>query len=504
MNKGIRRVGILMMVLVVLLLANDSWVQVLNSNYYADNPHNQRQLYDQYAVQRGLITASDGTILASSQATNDNLKYLRTYTNGPLYSAATGYYSVTSGAHGMEYAENSFLNGSDDRLALRRLSDLVTGNTSAGGTVELTIDPKIQAAGYNTMVQDGFSGAAVAIQPSTGQILGMVSVPSFDPNTLSTHDTAAAQAAYNGYSPNSPTSPLINQAVSQAYFPGSTFKLVVASAALSNNVDDENTTNLPAAPRVTLPGTSTTLENYDGETCPQSVGGQVSMKTALAYSCNTAFATLAGQVGAANLSAQAAKYGFGNSNLSIPLGVVPSCVGPTSGGNCMNIPNGVPGLYQSGIGQLDVQETPLQDAMIAATIANGGKEMQPQLVKSLLAPDKSTIQDFSPTVLNSNVISSSVAGTLTDMMEASETHSGTANKLPGVLIASKTGTAEHGPNSKTVQPYGWYVAFAPANNPQIAVAVVVTSGGHLDLATVGAQVAGPVGRAMINAALGKG
>jgi peptidoglycan glycosyltransferase len=503
-NKPIRRVAILMMAMFVLLLANDSYVQVVEGSTWANSPYNLRKLYDQFAVQRGLITASDGTTLASSQATNDQLKYLREYPNGPLYAPVTGYYSVTSGAHGMEYAENSILNGTDNRLFVRQLSDLVTGGNPAGGGVETTIDPKVQAAGYNTMVQDGFTGAAVAIQPSTGQILGMVSVPSYDPNKLSSHDTAAAQAAYNGYAPNSITSPLINQVVSQSYAPGSTFKLVVASAALSNNVDDENTPNLPAAPKVTLPGTTTTLENYNGETCPQSVNGQVSMKTALAYSCNTAFASLAGQVGAANLSAQAAKYGFGNSKLSIPLGVVASCVGPSTGGNCLNIPNGVPGLYQSGIGQLDVQETPLQDAMIAATIANGGTEMQPQLVKSIMAPDMSVIQSITPQVLTSNVISPGVAGTLTQMMEASESHSGTANKNPNIQIASKTGTAEHGPDPKNVQPYGWYVAFAPATNPQIAVAVVVTSGGHKDLATVGAQVAGPVGRAMINAALGAG
>ncbi|TVT17202.1 penicillin-binding protein 2 [Amycolatopsis acidiphila] len=501
MNRAIRRVGILMMTLVVLLLANDSYIQGINADGYANNPFNLRRLYDQYSVRRGLVTAADGTVLASSAPTSDKLKYLRTYANGPLYAPVTGYYSVTSGAHGLEYAENEVLNGSDPRLELRRLTDLTSGAT-AGGDVQLTIDPKVQAAAYDTMVRDGFTGAAVAIQPSTGQILGMVSVPSYDPNKLATHDTAAAQSAYNGYDPQSVTSPLINQAVSQAYAPGSTFKLVVSAAALSAGVDDENTPNLPAAPRITLPGTSTTLENFDGETCPQSVDGQVSMKTALAYSCNTAFATLAGQVGASGLSAQAAKFGFGSSDLTVPLGVVSSCVGPSSGGNCLNIPNGAAGLYQSGIGQLDVQETPLQDAMIAATIANGGKEMRPQLVKALQAPDLSDIEGFTPQTLNSEVISPDVAATLTQMMEASESHSGMAGKNPAITIASKTGTAEHGPDPKNVQPYGWYVAFAPATNPQIAVAVVVTSGGHLDLATVGAQVAGPVGRAMINAAVG--
>lgn len=503
MNTPLRRVGLAMMVLVILLLANDTYVQVVQANTYRDNQYNQRTLFDEYAQQRGQILASDGTVLASSQPTNDRLKYLRVYPNGPIYAPVTGYFSVSSGPHGMEFAENSILNGTDDRLFVRRLSDLITGRNPAGGNVELTINPKVQAAAYNYMVHAGFSGAAVAIQPSTGQILAMVSVPSYDPNRLASHDTAAASQAFNGYTPNSASSPLVNQPTGQSYFPGSTFKLVVASAALSNNVDNETNTNLPAASRVTLPGTNTTLSNFDGETCPDSVNGQVSMKTALAFSCNTAFATLAGQVGAANLSAQAAKYGFGNTNLSIPLAVAPSCVGPNANGNCLNVQNGMPGLYQSGIGQLDVRETPLQNAMIAATIANGGTEMQPQLIKALLAPDLSTLQTLDPQTLNSNVISPAVAATMTDMMQASEGNSGKLCKNNAVPIASKTGTAEHGPDPKNTQPYGWYVAFAPANNPQIAVAVVVTSGGNFDLATVGAKVAGPVGRTMINTDLGQ-
>ncbi|TNC27670.1 penicillin-binding transpeptidase domain-containing protein [Amycolatopsis alkalitolerans] len=499
MNRAIRRVGTLMMVLMVLLLVNGSWVQGIKADSYANNPRNLLHLYDQYSVRRGMITASDGTVLASSTPADDKRQFQRTYSDGPLYAPVTGYLSMASGAHGMEYAENEVLNGGDARLELRRLADLTSG-TAVGGNVQLTIDPKVQAAAYNTMVRNGFTGAAVAIQPSTGQILAMVSVPSYDPNKLSTHDTAAAQSAYNGYDPNSATSPLINQAVSQAYAPGSTFKLVVSAAALSGGAGDENTPDLPASPRITLPGTATTLENFDGETCPSSVNGQVSMKTALAYSCNTAFATLAGRVGASAVAAQASKFGFGDSGLTVPLGVVPSCLGPA--GDCMNIPNGTAGLYQSGIGQLDVRETPLQDAMIAATIANGGKEMQPQLVKAVQAPDGSTIAGFAPQTLHDNVISPQVAGTITQMMEDSESHSGTAGKNPAIPIASKTGTAEHGPDPKQVQPYGWYVAFAPAAHPSIAVAVVVTSGGNYDLATVGAKVAGPVGRAMINAAAG--
>jgi peptidoglycan glycosyltransferase len=482
----------------VVLLANDTYVQVIEAHSLATNSLNQRRLLNEYSTQRGVIMAANGQVLATSVATNDAFKFLRQYPGGAPYADVTGYYSMNYGAGGIENAENTVLDGSDDKLFAQRLSNLITGRTPQGGNIQLTIDPKIQKAAYDTLTKNEFTGAAVAIQPSTGQILAMTSTPSYDPSGLGSHDTGTQTRTWNGINAGDPPA-LLNQPVSAAYQPGSTFKLVVAAAALSNNVADGNTPNLPADPQITLPGTSATLSNFDNETCPESVNGQVSMKTAIAFSCNTAFASLAGKVGAPTLAAQAAKFGFGQ-RLSIPLSVTPSCVGPSAGGNCMNIRNGTPGLFQSGIGQLDVQETPLQDALIAATIANGGKEMYPQLVKNILGPDLSTVQGFSPKVLNDEVVSSDVAGQLTDMMLAAETHAGTANKNPAIQIASKTGTAEHGTNPKDIQPYGWYVAFVP--NKDIAVAVVVTAGGTLDAATVGAKVAGPVGRAMINAAVG--
>jgi peptidoglycan glycosyltransferase len=352
------------------------------------------------------------------------------------------------------------------------------------------------------MVQDGFSGAAVAIKPSTGEILAMVNTPSYDPNALASHDSKTQSAAMKANTPTSAGSPLINQPVSATYQPGSTFKLVVASAALAAGADP-NAKTLPAQSVVTLPGTHTTLSNFHGETCPGGVNGQVSITDAIAHSCNTAFATLAGQLGPGAIAAQAAKYGFGQST-TIPLNVVSSCLGPRAAGNCMNIQGGTPGVFQSGIGQRDVQETPMQNAMIAATIANGGREMQPQLVEALLAPDLSTIQGFTPQVKSDGVISPDVANSIKAAMLLSENNSGKLNKQANIQIASKTGTAEHGNDPKHTQPYGWYVAFAPADNPQIAVAVVVTAGGNYDAATIGALVAAPVGRAMINAAVGGG
>jgi peptidoglycan glycosyltransferase len=502
-NTPLRRVSLAMMIMIVLLLANDTYVQVIQADSYRTNPNNSRVLDDEYAQPRGVIVTADGrTLLASSTATNDRLKYLRVYSNGPMYAPVTGYFSSIYGSVGIEKVENTILDGSDDRLFVRRLSDLITGKDNGGGNVELTIQAKVQAAAYNTMVQDGFSGAAVAIKPSTGEILAMVNTPSYDPNALASHDTKTQSAAMKANNPTSLGSPLINQPVSATYQPGSTFKLVVASAALSAGAD-ANATTLPAQSVVTLPGTRTTLSNFHGETCPGGVNGQVSITDAIAHSCNTAFATLAGQLGPGAIAAQAAKYGFGQGT-TIPLNVVSSCLGPRAAGNCMNIQGGTPGVFQSGIGQRDVQETPMQNALIAATIANGGREMQPQLVEALLAPDLSTVQGFSPQVKDDAAISPDVANALKAAMLQSEQNSGQLNKQPNIQIASKTGTAEHGNDPKHTQPYGWYVAFAPADNPQIAVAVVVTAGGNYDAATIGALVAAPIGRAMINAAVGGG
>lgn len=501
MNTPLRRVSIAMMVMVLLLLGNDMYVQVIKADSYRTNPNNLRVLYNQYATQRGVIVTADGkTVLASSQPTNDQFKYLRVYSNGPMYAPVTGYYSINYGTSGLERAENAVLDGTDDRLFVRKLSELITGNATGGGNVELTINANIQQAAWNQMNQLGFTGAAVAIRPSTGEILAMVNTPSYDPNPLAAHSGKIEGNAMTSYNPSSLTSPLLNQSIQSAYQPGSTFKLVVASAALSQGADP-NAPTLPPDPTITLPGTNTTLSNFGQGTCPGAVNGKVSISDAIAHSCNTAFATLAGQLGGAAISAQAAKYGFGQS-FQMPMTTVSSCVGPRANGNCMNIDNGTAGVFQSGIGQQSVDETPLQNALIAATIANGGKEMQPQMVKAILAPDLSTIQGFTPQVLNNSVISPTAAAQLRDMMFLSENNSGTLNKDPKIQIASKTGTAEHGNDPKNTQPYGWYVAFAPQND--IAVAVVVTTGGNLDAATVGARVAGPVGRAMINAAVAGG
>ncbi|HET6504255.1 MAG TPA: penicillin-binding protein 2, partial [Amycolatopsis sp.] len=456
---------------------------------YRTDPRNQRVLLDEYTRQRGSIVSQfDGQVLADVQATNDKLKFARRYLAGPAFAPVTGYYSVRYGSAGLERAEDDILNGSDPRLFVRRLSDMVTGRDPRGGNVQLTINPAVQQALYNIMTQRNYTGAAVAMNPKTGEILAMVSTPSYDPNKLASHDDTDQQNAWNQFS-DDPRDPMLNRAISETYPPGSTFKLVVASAELENGATPS--TPVSNAPNVTLPGTNTTLENFDGETCPGTT-----FADALAHSCNVPFATFAGQLGADKLRATAANFGIGMPTMNIPLTVVPSGLGAL---------DSQAALYQSGIGQRDVRLTPLQDCMLSATVANGGMAMKPQLVKKLLAPDLSDLETFAPQELTGTpALSPANAETLTQMMEQSEDNTKGGGKNPAIKIASKTGTAEHGTDPKNTPPHAWYTAFAPADDPQIAVAVVVESGGNRGLEATGSSVAAEIGRTAINAQLGGG
>lgn len=489
MNKPLRRVGITMLVMMMLLLANITYIQVVKADDYRTDSRNRRVLLDEYSRQRGSIVSQfDGQVLADVQPTDDKLKFQRHYLDGPLYATVTGYYSKRYGSGGLERAEDDIFNGSDPRLFVRRLSDMVTGRDPRGGNVQLTVNPVVQSALYRLMTQRNYTGAAVAMNPKTGEILGLVSTPSYDPNRLATHDDEEQQKAWNQYT-DDPRNPMLDRAISETYPAGSTLKIVVAAAALENGTPG----NAPVstAPNVTLPGTNTTLENYGGAPCQGNTFFE-----ALAHSCNVPFATLAGQLGADKLRATAANFGIGMSHLTIPLNVATSGLGELES---------TAALYQTGIGQRDVRITPLQDCLFAATVANGGMAMRPQLIKKLLAPDLSDLETFTPQELTGTpALSAANAETLKRMMEASESNTAGAGKKPNIKIASKTGTAEHGNDPKRTPPHAWYTAFAPADDPQIAVAVIVESGGNRGLAATGGSVAAEIGRAAINAQLGGG
>lgn len=489
MNTPLRKVGMAMLVMVVLLLANATYIQVVKADDYRTDSRNARVLYDEFARRRGqIVSQANGEVLAKVDPSSDKYKYTRSYVDGPMYAPVTGYYSINYGSGGLERSEDDVLNGSDPRLFVRRLSDMVTGRDPSGGNVRLTIDPAVQKAAYDLMTQKGYTGAVVAMEPKTGRILAMVSTPSYDPNKLASHTSKAQTDAWNSYVKD-PENPMLNRAISETYPPGSTMKLVTAAAVLEDGKGPDTPVN--PAPNTKLPGTSVTLENYAGAACPGST-----FKDALAHSCNVPFAEFAGQLGADKLKKTAANFGIGQTDLTVPMKVASSTVGPLDSQGA---------LYQSGIGQRDVRLTPLQDCLLAATVANGGMAMKPQLVQSVLAPDLSTIEDYSPTELTGTAaLSSSNAAILKDMMIASEGFTGGGGKRPDIQIASKTGTAEHGTDSKNTAPHAWYTAFAPANDPQIAVAVIVENGGDRGLAATGGKVASEIGRAAINAKLGGG
>lgn len=492
MNTPMRRVGLTMLGMIVLLLANVTYIQIIKADDYRKDPRNQRVLLEEYSRERGRILAkgAEMQVLAKVQPTNNRLRFLRQYTNGPLYAPVTGFYSVRYGAGGLERAEDEILNGSDDRLFVRRLSDLITGRDPRGGNIELTINPAAQQAAYQAMEERGFAGSVVALNPKTGEILAMVSTPSFDPNPLSAHDPNAQEQAWKSYNAD-PRKPMLNRAVSETYAPGSTFKLVVAAAALEDGKSKDD--QVTATDRLQVGGSE--LRNYNRGFC---AGSQttVTMETALAHSCNTAFAQMAHDLGEEKLAEQSAEFGIGQEDLTVPMPVEQSCIGPRVDGGCMTVSD-KNALYQSGIGQRDVRLTPMQNAVIAATIANGGERMRPQLVKSVLAPDLSEIAKFDEDS-QGRAMSRDAAGQLRDMMVASEARTGGDGKVGGLTIASKTGTAETGNDPKNTPPFAWYVAFAPAEDPQVAVAVVVES---RDVAATGGKLSAAIGRATINAAL---
>ena len=474
MNAPLRRVAISVLVLFTLLILNINYIQVVRSDELREDGRNTRLLADEYSRERGAIVV-DGEPIALSVPNDDRLKYLRQYPQAALYAAVTGYYSVIYGATGIEKAENALLAGTDDRLFVRRISDLFTGRDPSGGDVALTLDPAVQQAAMAGL--EGQVGAVVALDPSTGAVLGLASTPAYDPNLLSSHDLDAVREAADQFDAADPD-PLSNQAINQRYFPGSIFKVVVSAAALENGYTPE--TVIPAPQVFDLPQSSGTLSNFNGSACDPS--GQQPLIDALTISCNTAFAQLGIDLGEDAIREMAEGFGFDQEDLTIPLDVATSTLGEIENGDQ---------LARTAIGQQDVQVTPMQAAMIAAAVANDGTLMKPYLVDQLLAPDLTVIDETDPEVF-SEPFSTDVADQLTEMMTSVVANgSGRNARINGVQVAGKTGTAENeGPD------HNWFIGFAPADEPRIAVAVFVRNGGG-----TGGDTSAPIARQVIEAYL---
>ena len=484
MNAPIRRLSVVVALLFTTLLVSSTWIQFVQAKELQERPDNRRTLLATYARERGQILV-DGSPVARSVPVDDELKWLRTYPQGRLYSHVTGYYSFTYGpGGGLESAENPLLSGQSDKLFYRRVSDMVTGRKPAGASLELTLNPRAQAAAARALGDQ--RGAVVALDPSTGAILAMVSNPDYDPAALTSHDSKKVQAAWTSLNA-APTRPLVNRAIGgNLYPPGSTFKVVTAAAALSSGRWTEES-KVPGPATLDLPQTTADLPNSNRQPC--GPGNQTTLKRALEISCNTTFGWLGMQLGAEDLRAQAARFGVGDA-LQIPMRVAPSSV-PAE----LNQPQ----LAQSAIGQYDVRVTPLQVAMISAAVANNGIVMKPYLVKSVLSADLDVIEEASPSQL-SQAVEAEHANALTRMMEAVvSSGTGQAARIEGVSVAGKTGTAQHEAGKP---PHAWFTGFAPADDPRVAVAVVVEDGGNAGSEAAGGRVAAPIAKAVMEAVVG--
>jgi peptidoglycan glycosyltransferase len=476
-NAPLRRVAISVLVLFTLLIVNVNYIQVVRSEELRADPGNRRVIVEEYDRQRGSIVV-DGTEIALSVPTDDALTYLRQYPQGPTYAAVTGYYSYLFGSSGMEQAENDVLTGEDARLFTRRLADIFTGRDPSGGDVVLTLDADVQAAAMAGL--EGVTGAVVALDPSTGAILGLASTPTYDPNLLSSHDSAGMRDYAAGLEA-ADQDPRLDRAISDNYPPGSVFKVIVSAAALSTG-DYTPDTVIPAPDVLTLPGTSTTLENFNGSRCSSSQ--EQPLIQALTISCNTAFAQLGIDLGEDRVRDMAEAFGMDGEGLEIPMETAGSSVGDIESAAA---------LGQSSIGQRDVRMTPLQAAMIAAGVANDGTVMKPYLVDQLRAPDLTVIDQADPDEL-SQPVTPEVADQLTEMMVSVVANgSGRAARIPGVQVAGKTGTAQV---AEGVPDHNWFIGFAPADDPKIAVAVFVANGGG-----TGGDVSAPIARQVMQAYL---
>jgi peptidoglycan glycosyltransferase len=483
MNRELKRVVFVIFAMFLALFISSSTIQVIASDSLAADQRNVRAVYDSYKTQRGALLVA-GEPIAQSVKSDDNFHYTRTYAS-EIYSAVTGFFSFFQGATGMESAMNSYLTGKSSSQFFEQVNALLSGNPLTGASVELTIDPKVQKAAWDAL--GNLQGAVVAIDPTTGKILALVSKPGYDANALASHDGTSSAAAYAKLLADR-NSPLVNKAISGTlYAPGSVFKIVVAAAAFESGKYTPDST-LPNPPRYKLPGTNTWITNSGEGKC----GGQstVSIATALMLSCNIPFAQLGVLIGQDAIREQAQKFGFGKS-VDIPLHSTPSTY-PS------NMDDAQTAL--SSFGQFDDRVTPLQIAMIASAVANAGVEMKPNLVENVQSANLASLWSPQPTQY-ANPISAQTANWLKRMMINAVARGVSSNgAIPGVTVAGKTGTAQNG----TGEPYTlWFTGFAPAEHPKVAVAVVIENGGGIGQAGRGNSLAAPVARKVMQAVLNR-
>ncbi|MGO4254951.1 peptidoglycan D,D-transpeptidase FtsI family protein [Marmoricola sp. RAF53] len=499
MNRPIRNVAIACLVLFLALLINATYLQYWQADdltSLAKHPDNRRVLNAQFSQHRGAIVVK-GRPIAESKKSDDQYKYQRIYPTGRQYAQLSGFFSRDWGVAATEASQNEVLSGDDPKLFVNRVIDLLRNQAPKGGSVSLTINRAAQQAAYDGIraLGENTQGAVVALEPATGKVLAMLSSPTYDPNRLATHDFTAAAHAYQRLLAN-PLRPLDNRAIEETLPPGSTFKLVTAAAALESGKYTPKSL-VPGGRVLDLPQTSKDLINENGRSCG---GDKITLTRALEVSCNVAFGSVGLDLGADALTEQADKFGWGQRYFNdLDDSLTRQAVSRMTAPGQTEIDR--PQTALSAIGQSNVAATPLQMAMVAAGIANGGKLMVPYLFDEIRSADLEVVDKTDPKVLNADAVSPATAKELTDMM-VSVVDRGTATtaQIPGVKVAGKTGTAQSAPSRP---PYAWFVSFAPADNPTVAVAVLVQDAGVDRDAISGSGLAAPIAKAVMEAVLDK-
>lgn len=492
MNKTIRVLAVGCLMLFLGLLGRASYVQYWEAkslNNVSTHDTNIRVIDAQFSRQRGAIVVG-GKAVALSKKSSDKYKFQRTYPTPREYAHITGYFSRDYGLGGIESSQNRLLSGEDDSLFLNRVVDLINNRQSKGGSVVLTLNPAAQKAASDGL--RGKIGAVVALEPDTGKVLAMASAPTYDPNKLATHDFDNV-GKFKDHLLKEKPSPLDNAAIETVVPPGSTFKIVTLSAALSSGKYTPDSL-VPGASSMKLPQSTHLLHNENGFACG---AGKVTLTVALEKSCNVAFGTVGGKLGIDRLNKQAEKFGFGQTyfhDLDDPItrqsvSRFPADADP-------------PQTVLSAIGQYEVAATPMQMAMVAAGIANNGTVMKPYLVSETDSPDLDVLSKTTPEKLpNQPAISPSVAKQVTAMMvQVVDNGTGTTAQIPGVKVAGKTGTAQ---SEASRPPYAWFVSFAPADDPQVAVAVLIQDAGVARDQISGGGLAAPIAKAVMEAVINK-
>ncbi|MDQ3891378.1 MAG: penicillin-binding protein 2 [Actinomycetota bacterium] len=461
MNAHVRRTFYLFVAGFVALVGMMAYWQVYARESLANDPENGLQTQRAVSAPRGLILAGDGeTVLAKSvgRESESGTVYERVYPQGEPYANVVGYWSTRYGATGIEIGRNSDLSGTAEPATLDELINQMTGGPQPGNNVVLTLDPELQSVAYEGLASSVTGrGAVVAIDPNNGEILALASHPSFDPNNI---DETFPKLAKD------PDSPLLNRAVQSLYPPGSTFKVITASAALQAGVSptqsfvDDGTYELPGY----------TVHNFQGKKY-----GRVTFTEALVFSINAIFAKIGVEmVGAQALAQMAYDFGFGDSYKEFSLPVSASSLGPPPS----DWTDGT--TAQTAFGQGETNSNAFQMALVAAAIANDGEMMEPRLVREIRSPDGVILDRPTPSVRHVP-LPASTARELNEMMQKVITEGGlTVAEVPGVKVAGKTGTAESGNGP----PHSWWISFAPADDPEIAVCAMVENGGRGDLAAL--------------------